>query len=222
MIYLGGGGSSTDEENVFRAVFQSPPQRIIIWPFAQPETRWPGIKTWVQESVAPFGDFPSIGIGKEPGFGLDEADIIVIPGGNTFALLNYLQERGLVEQLRDFAQSGGTVYGGSAGAIILGADIEICDAGKGGMDNNEVGLKDASELGLLGGCVVHPHYEESWREHCERWSVEKGVVVIGIPERGGLTVGEEGKAVNLGPEDVWLFEAGVGERWAMGEERMMK
>lgn len=88
------------------------------------------------------------------------------------------------------------------------------------MDGNEIGLGDMKALDLLNGWVVYPHYGDEWKEHCERWSLDKGVSVLGIAERGGMEV-DGGRAVNLGPEDVWVFEVGKSVRWGVGEERVL-
>ncbi len=48
---------------------------------------------------------------------------VYIGGGNTFKLLHSLKHTGFMNVLRRFIERGGIVYGGSAGAIILGRDI---------------------------------------------------------------------------------------------------
>lgn len=119
MIYLGGGGSEIDEANVFQQAFQ-PGQRIIDWPWAQPESEHQGCLTWLSLAIADSGKFRSISLAVPPNFVLDAADILAIPGGNTFELLAQLRERQLIAPLKQFISDGGTVYGGSAGAIFNG------------------------------------------------------------------------------------------------------
>ena len=48
---------------------------------------------------------------------------VYIGGGNTFTLLHLLRASGLDLALKQFALNGGATYGGSAGAILLEADI---------------------------------------------------------------------------------------------------
>ena len=215
MIFLGGGGSSQDESLVFDA-FLNPGQRILILPWAQPRQRWDGMKAWIDNDVAsPRGQFQPARLADED-TPFADFDVVVIPGGNTFQLLHELRTRNLVSALRDFSRSG-HVYGGSAGALILGSDIAICDGVHGGMDSNNVNLVDTHAADLVGGCVVHPHYEEAeWEAHCAKWAREKGAVVLGVPERGGLQVTND-NAVNLGPEDVVVFRKDTKSAWKAGE-----
>jgi dipeptidase E len=215
MIYLGGGGSEEDEAAVFAAAFQ-PGARIVVWPFAQPSHRWQGTLSWIQSSISHLGSFPPASLGTQDDFGLNTADVVVIPGGNTFLLLHHMQQHALLHPLRSFVAKGGKVYGGSAGAVLLGAGIAIIDA----MDTNDVGLRDTSALDLLSGCVVYPHYERRWMSHCLDWSTR--ACVLGVPERAGLRVDLHGRAVNLGPEDVVVFEGGLSEVWPAGRERMLR
>ena len=147
----------------------------------------------------------------------DNVDVLFIPGGNTFHLLHFLQTHPLLPQaLRDFLEKGGVIFGGSAGALILGKDIAICDVQNGGLDENDIGLKDTAGLDLLGGAVVFPHFkteEEEQHQVCKRWADEKDVVVIAMPERCGVKVDrEKGMAWNTGPEGVWVFRPGEGGR----------
>ena len=222
MIYLGGGGSARDEGAVFAVAFQpDPTKRVIIWPWAQPETSWSGITTWLKDSLAALGLTPELEIGSAPHFGLDNSDIIVIPGGNTFRLLAHMQKHDLIPRLKAYLANGGKFYGGSAGAVIAGSDIGIIDRQLGGMDPDEIGTTDRTALNLLNGWVVYPHFEEMWRSHCEQWSL-KGSKVLAIAEKGGLQYeNRTGIAVNLGPEDIWLFEQGKGLRWRAREEQVL-
>lgn len=221
MIYLGGGGSEIDKANVLEQAFQ-PGQRIIVWPWAQPESehqRYPHL------AFAGCGRQEQIQIyifGRSPNFGLDAADIICISGGNTFELLARLREHQLIVPLKEFVSNGGTVYGGSAGAILMGSDIDIADAGKGGLDENAVGIRDTQGLSLVGDLVVFPHFEdtnESHQSYCNDWASEHGVGVLGLPERGGVSIDGAGNAVNLGPSDVMVFRKGRSpEIWKAGVE----
>jgi dipeptidase E len=52
-------------------------------------------------------------------------DIVYISGGNTFYLLEQLRTTGFDTLVIDFINNGGMYAGASAGAIIVGPDIEI-------------------------------------------------------------------------------------------------
>lgn len=109
MIYLGGGGSEVDEARIWDLAYK-PGQRVVVWPFAMPAARWEGTMQWITASLTSRGEFASISLGLEgPDFGLDHADIVAIPGGNTFRLLHYLQKNGLLLALRQFLRKGGHI-----------------------------------------------------------------------------------------------------------------
>ncbi|KAJ4147574.1 hypothetical protein LMH87_002086 [Akanthomyces muscarius] len=108
-------------------------------------TRWQSPEEWINSSLARFGEFPSIALGLEgPDFGLRDADIVAIPGGSTFRLLQHLQSNDLLSALQSFLDKGGRIYGGSAGALILGASIAIADSSAGG--------KTTTPLRICGTC----------------------------------------------------------------------
>jgi dipeptidase E len=81
---------------------------------------------------------------------------VYIGGGNTFKLLKEFKESRFDKKLTDYLRSGGFVYGGSAGAIVLGKTIKPA----GYFDENKVGLTDLTGLNMLGGWDVFCHYSE--------------------------------------------------------------
>lgn len=209
MIYLGGGGSEVDEARIWDLAYK-PGQRVVVWPFSMPAARWEGTMQWITTSLTSRGDFASISLGLVgPEFGLDHADIVAIPGGNTFRLLHHLQKNDLLLALRQFLRNGGHIYGGSAGALILGASIAITDSVVGGQDDNIVAdLRDMQGLDTLGGCVTYPHFElgaDKFEGHCRRWSQLHGVAVIGMPETCGIQFDLSGNGLNAGPSPAYVF-----------------
>ncbi len=54
---------------------------------------------------------------------LDAIDAIIIPGGESTTFLNFLEEHGFLEKLRDFVRSKPT-FGTCAGAILLAKEVE--------------------------------------------------------------------------------------------------
>lgn len=207
MLYLGGGGSEDDEAQLWDLVFQ-PGQRVTVWPFAVPSSRIPDVMAWISTALSKRGEF-TVEVGDQaPDFGLANADVLAITGGNTFDLLAWIQVKNLQQPVKDFIARGGKLYGGSAGAILPGADIDICDVEKGGLDENRIGLKDTIGLDLLGGALVFPHFDTSSKAHtavCQKWSDELGTNVIGIPEKGGLVMETQGEFLSAGPDAVMVF-----------------
>ena len=54
---------------------------------------------------------------------LDQIDGLVIPGGESSTFLNFLEERGFLEKLREFVSTKPT-FGTCAGAILLAKEVE--------------------------------------------------------------------------------------------------
>lgn len=123
---------------------------------------------------------------------LSEFTAVYIGGGNTYSLLAELRDSGFDVGLRDYVAQGGIVYGGSAGAIILGGDIATCAH----IDSNDVGLTDTSGLDLVQGHHMWVHYEAAAddrriADYIAQWRVP----VLAIAEEAGVAVvmGENGR-----------------------------
>lgn len=80
---------------------------------------------------------------------------IYIGGGNTYKLLNDLKTSGAFEKIQRYLiEDDGIVYGGSAGAILFGKDLDSCNTD----DSNDVGLEDNSGFDMLNGYSLLCHY----------------------------------------------------------------
>jgi 5'-phosphate synthase pdxT subunit len=55
---------------------------------------------------------------------LEGCDGVVLPGGESTTQLQFLQEEGLFEAIRQFAKQGGAVFGTCAGAILLATKVK--------------------------------------------------------------------------------------------------
>lgn len=109
-----------------------------------------------------------------------------------------------LDPLQRFILSGGLVYGGSAGAIILGRDIMTAAH----IDPNDVGLHDTAGLDLLGGCSIWPHYTRDDDHRIAAYVEQDGFPVIALSERSGLDV-HDGLPTVLGCELVLVFHVGT-------------
>lgn len=84
----------------------------------------------------------------------DFYDIIYVSEGNTFEILEYIRNSGLVEFIKNCIGRGACYIGASAGAYIAGTDIEAALP----FDKNRTGMTDFTALGLFNGVVI-PHYD---------------------------------------------------------------
>jgi dipeptidase E len=215
-IYLGGGGSAHDEAALW-GEFLSAGMRIVYWPFALAPAQHDGARQWLEGNLAAWGRFRVSmwsGLAGRTAAELSSADLLFVGGGNTFALLDEVVRYDYLPVVRDFLRTGGAFYGGSAGAILAGADISTAA----GFDPNDVGLTELGALDLLGGLVVWPHYEVDVEDgRLRAWVAEHRRTVLAIPERSGVVV-TDGMARTAGPEAVRLIGPDGGERsYAAGE-----
>jgi dipeptidase E len=78
-------------------------------------------------------------------------DAVIVPGGNTYALLKRLYQSGLFDALRESIQNGLPYVGSSAGANIAGPNILTTN------DWNVIGSNYFDSLGLV-PFNINPHY----------------------------------------------------------------
>lgn len=106
---------------------------------------------------------------------LDAVAALYIGGGNTYGLLQQLRRSGFDAAIRQFALGGRPVYGGSAGAAILGRDIDTVRH----LDENVVQISDTTGLDLLSGMSVWVHYRQAEKEMVESFvSRSSGGIVV--------------------------------------------
>jgi len=212
-VYLGGGGTAADEAALWR-MFLRPSRRVVCWPWALPTSQHEMAEIWLRRSLAPY-DVPKVELWHDAADrtvdDLGPDDIVFVLGGNTFDLLDHLQSRDALDLAPGHVRRGGVFYGGSAGAVLAGADIAVA----GFADPNDAGVTDTRGLGMLGDAIVRPHYTQEDRDESWRWT-EQGFTVLGIPETAGLAV-VDGVARNSGPAEVEVLTAASLRVLAPGE-----
>jgi len=218
-IYLGGGGDASDEAPLWRAMLRDK-RRVLYWPFALPREQTSSAEGWLTTSLRQL----QIDVHLETWRNLDGrdpdslawADLLFVGGGNAFDLLDHVRRHRFEQVVRDFVAAGGDFYGGSAGAIFACSDIRIA----GEYDANLLGLTDLAALGLLQHRVVLPHYDEHHLAAAQRWSMEYGCPVLGIPERSGVAV-RGGHAEVIGGTEVFeVYGSNItprrpGDNWSI-------
>lgn len=103
---------------------------------------------------------------------------VLFGGGNTFLLAAEARTPLFRRAFREFLASGGIYLGGSAGAILAGADVRtalFCG------DRNNVRLRNFGGLRLLGDWSVVPHYKQDMRHALISHTAETGNTVLAIP-----------------------------------------
>ncbi len=92
------------------------------------------------------------------------------------------KEANFQDVIKQFLASRGTVYGGSAGAIIMGKRIDMSD------DENEVGWEDVGGFGIIDDYSVACHFKEEDAENFRKWSVDHQSPILCVPEEAGLII----------------------------------
>lgn len=116
---------------------------------------------------------------------LKKNDAIYIGGGNTWNLMQELRDSGFSQELVSYIKNGGVVYGGSAGAIVLGKNIDTHD------DENKIKLKDTAGLNLLGDYSVACHYTNEQESSFREWTVSHKSPIVCLSEETGLIFGND-------------------------------
>lgn len=119
------------------------------------------------------------------------SDAIHMAGGNTFYFLNSLRKAKLLPEMRKFAEKGGVLTGLSAGAIMMTENIEMAAYPEFDRDENAVGLKNLSSLGLV-DFAFFPHFKNSARYDAafKRYSRTKKKVIYACPDGSGIVVND--------------------------------
>ncbi|HEY3250887.1 MAG TPA: Type 1 glutamine amidotransferase-like domain-containing protein [Ignavibacteria bacterium] len=128
---------------------------------------------------------------------------IYIGGGNTYSLLDNIRFHKFDRMLARYYKDGGIIYGGSAGAIIFGRDIQTAGFGS-DADRNYVGLEEFEGLNLVNGYSIQCHYSTYDDKEIVRYAKKHKINVIALPDDTGLVV--EGKKMKvIGESNAVLF-----------------
>src|SRR5687767_15132559 len=175
-------------------------RRAVFVPFAAVALPWDEYAKRVSEALS---------LELQPIEKLDDADLIVVGGGNTFQLLRECRTRGLLKPIAQRVREGKSKYlGWSAGANLACPTIKT---------TNDMPIVDPGGLDALGliAFQINPHYvnaslpghhgetrDERLREFAR---VNPALPVIGLPEGDWLRV--SGSLVELrGPYPAVWFE----------------
>lgn len=130
--------------------------------------------------------------------GLGKYRAIYIGGGNTFKLLDEIRRTGFDKKLVEFIKQGGIAYGGSAGAIIMGKNIETVIEEK----DRDI---DPAGLDLLNGYCIRCHYQDSDNKQIYNFIERVGDPVLAIPEGSGLIITNQ-NALAVGDEPIVIIK----------------
>ncbi len=208
MLILAGGGDAQDSrplDELF-ATWTGPRGKMLYLPVAMKGSHhpWESCLAWIRSVFAPLGVLNIEMWTDLLDHDADELAVfhsVYLGGGNTYSLLAQLKDSGFDAGLIQFAGRGGAIYGGSAGAIVLGRDIMTCAH----LDRNEVGLIGTEGLDLIAGHAVWCHYQADDDAGIGEYIQERGFPVLAISERAGIAV-QAGQFASAGYEPAYRFD----------------
>lgn len=216
-LILNGGGSAEKtvlSNKLFESLI-SPDKPVLYLPLAMEPHRYESCLSWINDEFGALkhGDIVMARTASEISTrGLSDYAAVFIGGGNTYTLLKRLKESKAFGLIKEYLDNGGVVYGGSAGAIIFGKDINSCLY----MDSNDIGLTDTQGFNALFGFSFTAHYTEhdqTAEKYLTRYSVREPV--IALPEENSLYLGDETVKI-IGTRPWYVFNNGRHKRIAPG------
>ena len=183
----------------FVTPFLSGVRKVVFVPFAAVTISYDEYTSRVQTVFQELGfEITSLHRSNRPEHTVNQAEAIVVGGGNTFALLDGLYQRKCLTAIRTQVLDGARYVGWSAGANLAGPTIKTTN------DMPIVQPESFDALGIV-PFQINPHYHElkfegqggeTRRERLEEFLVlNPDKKVIGLPE--GMLLQRSGAALTL-------------------------
>lgn len=182
-----------------------PDGKVLCWPFARSDLRTFELSlAWFTETFAPL-NLRNItmwsSLADHRAAELGEFAAVYVGGGNAYGLFSKLLKSGFGQFLVRYVKNGGIVYGGSAGAVILGREIQSVEH----LDTNEINLAETRCLDLASGSAVWVHYQPKDDKLIRKYRQKWHHPVIAISERSGVVIDDTGIRA-VGCEPAYIFD----------------
>lgn len=190
-LYLSGGGSGKQNHfayiNFFRIIDKSKP--ILYIPLAMESTMYKSCYNWFKNEINSynFDKFEMVKSSLELSkLDLNNYSALFIGGGNTYKLLSELKENDIINKIKKYLLNGGIVYGGSAGAIIFGKDIDGCKLMDEKNDVSTEGLNFINNYSLL--CHFNNNNLKLNKKYLTTYSIKNKLLFL--PEEDVLVISD--------------------------------
>ncbi len=188
VLFLSGGGNETDSKQLDDKFVESMKERdgigIAYIPVALPVNQFAKAFEWFNSvfqnragKIEMWTEFKN-----KTKDDISTISSIYVGGGDTVKLLNAFQESGFDNVLKAYIKDGGIVYGGSAGAIILGKDIRTAP------EINKHQSESYSGLNVLEGYSIACHFMQEAVSHYQDISRRIMSPIIALSERNGVRI----------------------------------
>jgi dipeptidase E len=202
-IFLAGGGSEKDsvlfDRRFVEALDLTKP--LVYIPNAMKSKPYQSCLEWLQSVMNPLG-VKNIEMWENLQSRAETSSIagIYIGGGDTVKLLKELRESEFVKYLIEAIASNVPIYGGSAGAIILGEDIRTS------VEARNLDRSESEGLKIISGYSVICHYDAKDEKTAKELSKLLGCKIIAIPEKAGGYF-SSGSFTNYGTEPISIIQS---------------
>jgi dipeptidase E len=197
-IFLAGGGNAKDSRLIDNQFVKNLDlaKPLIYIPNAMSSRPYESCLEWLKSVMNPFGLY-MIEMWDDLCPHLPVMDIagIYIGGGDTMKLIKDIQKNNFGSYLLEAVKNGIPLYGGSAGAIILGGDIRT---------DPEIDSSKVAGLEIINGYSIACHYESDGQKAMQSLSENIHQRIIAIPEKSGGYVTEK-ILTNYGTEPLTIF-----------------
>jgi dipeptidase E len=210
-LYLSGGGNEKQSFPLDKFFFSELPQNgtFLYVPIAlRGNELYPKVHLWMASILElhnrkdlKFETVQDLGNCKN----VDNFDAIYIGGGNTWSLMKEIRDTAFDDRLIKYFKNGGIIYGGSAGAIVLGKKINTHD------DKNEAKLEDVSGLNILDNYSVTCHFKKEQAKQYQEWALLNKSPIVCLTEETGLVI-ENDTAHCKGTESCTIYLADGQEK----------
>ena len=209
--FLCGGGSGEKTKDAYEKLSDiiDKDKALLYIPIAMEYDKMDDCYNWITKELKEYNieNIEMIRTFKE----LENIDLsnycaVFLGGGNTFKLLFELKLARFDDKLKEYIDSDGIVFGGSAGAIVMGKDIKPCECD----DENEVGVVNTEGFDILNGFCIFCHYLNRDEEKNEANTnylreLSNEYRIIALPEEDTIFVSEDGIEV-LGDKPYYIFD----------------
>jgi dipeptidase E len=202
-----GGGYMEHADGWIRSFFAGT-RRAAFVPYAGVTLDWNEYEGMVAERFSQMGiEVRSVHHAKHPAQEIESADAVLVGGGNTFHLLKYLYDTGMLWAIRERVRAGAPYMGWSAGSNVACPTIKTTND----MPVVEPARLDATRLVPF---QVNPHYTDATLPNhggetraqrlAEFTKSNPGVYVVGLREGSAVEV-SNGTTKLLGPHSARIF-----------------
>ncbi|QHZ49150.1 type 1 glutamine amidotransferase-like domain-containing protein [Bacillus sp. NSP9.1] len=208
-LFLSGGGDKEQTQALDRRFAEEagPRKPLLYIPIAMDASMFDDGFQWIQRVFKPLGikDITMwTNLKNKTIQDLDHFSAVYIGGGNTFQLLKHIRDAQFSDVFKNYFANGGIIYGGSAGAVILGQNIMTCSH----LDKNTFGVRRFQGLQLAGEYSIWCHYSHENDPLIKQYIKKFHNPVIALTEETGALVSSKG-ILAVGSKPACVFR---GER----------